>query len=377
MVYKVSLVKCSTYKEESLSVAINGAINYLGGIVRFVRPEERIFLKVNLLNASPPEKAVTTHPNFLKVVAEEVIKAGGVPVVGDSPGGRNTLQSLQKILQVTKIGKVCQELQIPFVLLDEELKLVEAKKSAKYRFLKLGKKALECDGIISLPKLKTHGFMKLTCAVKNLFGLVPGRQKAEFHLRVSEKMDFAHLLLDIYKVAEPRLNLVDAVVSMEGNGPSAGEPRFLGYIIAGKNGLAVDWVASQICGFNPLEIYTNLAARNEGLISEDEIEILGASLEEAIVPDFKHPPLDLFNKVPYFLRHRIRKHTTPFPYLGFKEKCTKCGVCERNCPVEAILLSPFPAFDYDNAFRCYCCHELCTENAIDLKVPFLSRIFSS
>jgi ferredoxin len=170
---------------------------------------------------------------------------------------------------------------------------------------------------------------------------------------------------------------VDAIVSMEGSGPSAGEPCFLGYVIAGKNGLGVDWIASQICGFNPLEVYTNLAGVREGLIRGKEIEVSGLSVKEATVPHFKHPPPDLFDKIPPFLRHRVRKFTTPSPYLRFEERCTKCSVCKSNCPSKAISLSPFPTFDYDKCIRCYCCHELCPENVIDLKVPFLSRLFAS
>ncbi len=374
--FKVALVKCPDYESISLSKAIKGAVNFLGGFRRFVRPGETIFLKVNLLNASPPRKAVTTHPSFLRVVAEEVIKAGGKPVVGDSPGGRNTEDKVKEILEVTGIGEVCKNLEIPFVLVGQELVRVEVRGGARYRFLTLGREPLEAGGIISLPKLKTHGFMKITCAVKNLFGLVPGLKKAEYHLKISERMDFAHLLLDIYQAVKPRLHLVDAVISMEGKGPSAGTPRLTGYVLAGTNAIAVDWVASKICGLNPLDVYTNRAAVERGLISGGEVEVCGVLLEEATLSDFEPPPPDLFDKIPPTVRHSLRRFITPTPYLGYKGRCTKCGICERNCFSKAIRLDPYPTFDYKKCIRCYCCHELCPQNAIEIHTPFLARIFA-
>ena len=93
--------------------------------------------------------------------------------------------------------------------------------------------ALDADIIINLPKLKTHGLTTITCAVKNLFGLIPGLEKSQWHMKAPGREGFAELLLDLnealmHGLSEPKpmLHLVDAVVGQEGNGPGpSGTPR--------------------------------------------------------------------------------------------------------------------------------------------------------
>lgn len=373
----VALTGCSSYQLNELGKSLDEALSFLGGWTNFFKPGDKVFLKINLLNPSLPEKGVITHPRFVEAVINTVKKLGAQPIVGDSPGGLNTPAKVEKLLQVSGFGEVCERTETPFVLLEQELKKVEMPQSCLFRFIEMGREALEADVLIALPKLKTHGLVGMTGAVKVLFGLIPGLQKAQYHLKALDPLDFSHLLLDIYFAAQARLFLMDAVEAMEGKGPSSGEIRRLGLVLASPNGLALDFVASKLIGFNPTEVLTNRVAMERGILPQlDEIEILGESLEDHIQPDFKHPPPNLQDKLPSFLKKKLRNYTTPRPFLGKPGSCTGCGVCVENCPVEAVsLVDKKPSFNYQTCIRCFCCHELCAEGALDLYTPFLARWF--
>ncbi len=376
---KVSIKRCADYSLSSLKSALDELLFPFGGFSTFVKPGETIFLKINLLGPYPPEKAVTTHPQLLKAVIQGIKEVGGKVLVGDSPGGRDNPSRIGKILKVTGIGEVCESEGVKFVLLDEEVDKFEVQEvsNPRYPYLEMGKKILEADGVISLPKLKTHGFMKFTGATKVLFGSIPGIKKAEYHLRVAERIDFAELLVEILLKVNPRLAIMDAIVAMEGEGPSAGDPYPLGLLLASPDSIALDVVSSYLIGFDPEEVYTNAVAKKLGLWgSLGEIEVLGERLEEVKPKDFKLPQKDLFDRVPAGLRHFFRHRTTARPYLGHPQLCTACRTCEKNCPAAAIKMVELkPVFDYQKCIRCYCCHELCPENALSLFYPLLSRIF--
>ena len=98
----------------------------------------------------------------------------------------------------------------------------------------------KADAIIDLCKLKTHGMMGLTYAIKYFFGSIPGTVKPEFHYRYPRAEDFANVLVDLYEYSKSRLCICDAVVGMEGNGPTQGTPREIGCLIASRNGHMID-----------------------------------------------------------------------------------------------------------------------------------------
>lgn len=363
----------------SLNAVLEELLSPFGGFFSFVKPGETIFLKINLLGPYPPEKAVTTHPELVRAVIRKVKEVGGEPLVGDSPGGRDNRSKIGKILKITGIGEVCESEGVEFVLLDKEVGKFEVREVPKprYLYLEIGKKILEADGVISLPKLKTHGFMKFTGATKVLFGCIPGIKKAEYHLRVAERMDFAELLVEILLRVRPRLAIMDGVVAMEGEGPSAGEPYPLGLLLASPSSVALDVVASYLIGFKPEEVYTNEVCRRLGLWhSLEEIEVVGEDLNEVRPEDFKLPRKDLFDRIPARFRHFLRNRATARPYLAHPERCTACRTCEKNCPAESIeMRNRKPIFNYQKCIRCYCCHEFCPESALSLSYPLLSRIF--
>ncbi|MBI5642109.1 MAG: DUF362 domain-containing protein [Deltaproteobacteria bacterium] len=366
----VSITRCPDYDNERIFKAISKSIGLLGGIEQFVKEGERILIKPNLLAGKPPEAAVTTHPSVVRAVIRLVKSAGATPVVGDSPG----LGSANKTAEKCGVLRVCQEEGVEFVDL-KTLVITENPNGRTFKRLEVAKEALECDGIINLPKLKTHAQMFLTLGVKNLFGCVPGKLKPQWHLSAGvESLHFASMLLDLYAFLNPRLTVLDGVVGMEGNGPGNGDPRQIGLIFCGADAIALDIVVTGILGGKPGDLPILKAAHLFGI--RPEIQVLGEDIAEIKVDGFRFPPLSSVNfaaKLPYFMDKRLRKALTSRPHVN-RGACTLCGICVRLCPAEIMDKTNRINIDYDKCIRCYCCQEMCPEGAISPKEGWLKKI---
>jgi ferredoxin len=239
--------------------------------------------------------------------------------------------------------------------------------------------AVEADAIISLPKLKTHGLVQFTGATKNLFGTVPGVIKASYHARFAAVERFSAMLIDVLSYHNPVLTIMDAVVGMEGDGPSGGDPRHIGLLLTSTDGVALDVVASTLVGMAPLSVAPIAAAVRRGLISGqvEDIEVQGHSLDAARVVGFKRPRTGVqrVRMIPSSVPSWITDQLLASPQAS--SKCTACGVCVENCPVEAITIVDGRArMDLHRCIRCYCCHELCPEDAVELKQSLLARLLN-
>jgi len=236
--------------------------------------------------------------------------------------------------------------------------------------------------VIPLSKLKTHGMMTFTGAVKILFGVIPGLLKAEYHLKMFKVTDFADLLVDIAAWVNPALSIMDGVIGMEGDGPSAGKPRNIGALIMSTDLFALDVVATDLIGLKPEKVPTLMAARSRGLTSRlNEIELKGDSrslwrIQNYIIP--KAVSTNFLDMVPLpkgvknFVLNRVR----PFP-LFEHERCVGCRDCVNNCPPKAVTMNENqrPIVDLQACIRCFCCQELCPHQAVKLFKPLLGRKF--
>jgi uncharacterized protein (DUF362 family)/Pyruvate/2-oxoacid:ferredoxin oxidoreductase delta subunit len=235
----------------------------------------------------------------------------------------------------------------------------------------IAKPVAEADFIVSIPKLKTHVLTKFTGAVKNTFGCVPGGLKQKYHNLGKTPERFCQLLVDVLQAVKPNLTIMDGICGIEGNGPGAGgKPKKAGVIIASENPAALDIVASEMIGFKPMDIVTNKEALTRGLVSEKDIEVIG---ERAIV-NFEKPDMPTKGPVRFLSSLYFRLQLSK-PAL-ITDKCIKCGICAKVCPVKAIVLNPYPVFDYSTCIRCYCCHENCPHSAINLKKSKLAKAAS-
>lgn len=371
--HRVSLEKVATYDRHALKAALVRLLAPFGGMAAFVNSGERVLLKPNMLYGKAPERAVTTHPELLRAVIGQVREAGGIPLVGDSPG----FGDIRKVAEKTGLLRVVEETGAELVGFTEA---VEVTGQGVFKRLELARPYLEADRVINLPKLKTHEMMTMTCAVKNLFGAVVGPAKAGWHLKAgADREMFARMLLEIYLLRPPDLTIVDAVIAMEGNGPGSGDPLQVGLLLAGVNPVAVDIIAGEIAGIPRKLLYVEQAARKLGIDGADRSSIttVGVPLGEARVAPFRLAPLsDVQFGLPPFLKNRLRHFLTTRP-CAVQANCRLCGICVNACPPRAIeIRNGRLVFDYHRCIRCFCCRELCPEGALEVTSGALLKLLN-
>jgi uncharacterized protein (DUF362 family)/Pyruvate/2-oxoacid:ferredoxin oxidoreductase delta subunit len=377
MDYRVSLAKCRSYEPDLVNSAVRECLAPFGSLRTFVKNGDRVLIKVNLLRSVPPARAVTTHPLMVKAVVEEVQAIGAVPIIGDSPGGRNTPASYAALLKKTGMQWVADETGCEVAFFDGETVEYSAEEGRTFRKFTVPRAVLDADLVIGLPKLKTHQLTLMTGAVKLQYGYLPGLTKAEYHLNAGRSIDrFAELLLDLYLTLPPAFYIMDAIIGMEGNGPSHGEPKDIGLIIAAISATALDYVAARIIGFDPMVIPTvKLAcARGTGPCGIDEISIHGGKIEELAVNDFEKPGTMFAMRIPACLLDVASRFLGARPVID-PETCTLCGTCAAHCPSHAIIHAKgaIPRIRYRMCIRCFCCQELCPAGAVSIWRPRLRR----
>lgn len=358
---RVSLIPCADYARDVVGRAVHEALAPLGGMEAFVRPGMRVLVKVNLLMRRAPERATTTHPEVVRAVCEEVMQAGGTAIVADSPGGPFTRGALRGVYETCGM-RALQEAGVCELNDDFSSASCAFPQGHIARSLDVIACALHADAIIDVGKLKTHGLTGMTACAKNLFGLVPGTVKAEYHARYPDIDDFSTMLCDLCAFVRPALCVLDAVDAMEGEGPSGGRPRRVGAILAGVDPHAVDAVAARLIGLDEERVTTLRAARRLGLL--DAPQVLGARVEDLCVRGFDLPGTSsalsgrwLLTHMPGFLRPRpVFTHAA----------CDGCGTCLRACPAHAISMDGAnrPRVDMRKCIRCFCCQELCPKTDV-------------
>jgi uncharacterized protein (DUF362 family)/ferredoxin len=384
---RVSLVRCDEYQTDLVYRKVKEAVDLVGGMGAYVSPGERVLLKPNLLSPKAPEAAALTHPTVLEAAIRLVKEAGATPLVGDSPAYSAAMSCLKK----GELLPVLEKHDVEFLPFEASTELKNP--TGAFKVFEVATNVLSVDKIINLPKFKTHGQMAMTLAVKNMFGVVVGGRKTQWHLRVGDKpRQFARMIVDLHYLVKPVLSILDAVTAMEGNGPGSGDPVDLGLLIAGADASAVDTVACRVVGLNPSLLYTLAEAKRAGLgiTSLSDIQILGEKIEDVSVEGFTFPPtIPLTAGVPGFLTRVARRILTPRPIIDH-DLCIMCGRCEEICAARAISREEagnMPAvtrsgkkrppgkmiIDYHKCIRCFCCQEICPEGAITIKTGWFPR----
>ncbi|MDK2973718.1 MAG: hypothetical protein PWP08_89 [Methanofollis sp.] len=384
---QVGLVHCRRYDADEVDAAVERAIELVGGIGAFVRPGQRVLLKPNLLMGAEPAKAVTAHPAVLGAVARLLAAHGCTVVIADSPGAgtRYTEKNLRRAYDTSGFSALEE---IPGVSLstDTASRAVSYPQGRVMKRFSIIEEALAADAVVSVCKAKTHLFTGYTGAVKNLFGIVPGLEKPVFHARFRNPADFAGMLLDLNGCVPPVLHVMDAVVGMEGDGPMSGDPRPIGAILAGADPTAVDVATIRLMGMDPGSIGTVAAAAARGLIRPDfsDVRVVGDDPAAVAVRDFRRPAtgqagmnVSWLNRLVLRFLQRRGTDVRPLP-VPDPARCTGCGRCVLTCPAAAMRIEEGKArVDPGACIRCYCCHEMCTFGAIDLKQGAAGRLFSA
>jgi len=305
----VSLLQVESYDRPLLQAALDNLLDPLGGMAAFVKPGDRVLLKPNLLTGARPTKECTTNFALVYCVAQKVLKAGGKPFLGDSPA----FGSAKGVALANGYQPIWDELGVPIVEMKGQRYQVVGE---AFNHLLLSKEAMEADVVINLPKVKSHVQLTLTLGVKNLFGCVPGKMKAWWHMEAGKDRDrFGDMLVETARTIAPNLTILDGIIGHEGNGPSGGEPRPLGVLGASANVFALDRALVEILQVNPDQVPTIVASQRLGLCPElSDITFPLLTPAELQIDDWKLPeqmmPID-------FGAPRVIKSTFKHLYVRF------------------------------------------------------------
>ena len=327
----------------------------------------RVLVKPNLLTDRTPDQAVTTHPSLLRLVIRRLKSAGARVTVGDSPA---SAANIRAVLERTGIGTVCKEEEVPFVSFEQEGALVCT--AGGFDFT-IARPVAEADLIVSLPKVKSHSLTKLTAAAKNLYGAVPGYEKATLHRLHPKPNDFGRLIQAIWSVLPPTASIADAIVGMEGQGPANGRPVRLGFLAASEDPFALDIA---LCGI--LHIRAGTVPYLKGLVESHAPKLEG---DEVCVESFDVPVgAHLLGIVPAGIMRMAARIIWVRPRIN-AGKCTSCGRCIKACPVDALGASTMrqhgrslPILDSHACIGCACCHEVCPNGAIRMTQSAVLRL---
>ena len=370
----VAIVRCESYERETVARALAQCLELVGGLSRWVGPGKRVLIKINHLGDHAPEEAIIVHPLVTELLARLCEAQGAEVAVGDGLD-RSGLEGFRRsgTLDASEAAGAT---------------LVNFKGSpypsvaVRGRFLSqvpVAQAVLDADVVVNLVKMKTHVLTLLTGAIKNTYGYPPVGLRQSLHRQYASPADFAQVAVDIFQARPPDLNLVDAVVGLEGYGPSrGGRPKPMGLLLASEDAVALDAVLGALMGLDAGDIATTAVAAERGLGVGDlaRIDIRGVPLEEARPREFALPERvmqaeKLLAALPAPVMRLLRglsRETMAVPEV-VRARCIACGLCVRHCPTGAAQMLPdrkAARISRALCISCFCCQEFCESDAIRL-----------
>ncbi|MBQ8496925.1 MAG: DUF362 domain-containing protein [Clostridia bacterium] len=383
---KVVLHACDGYDETRLTEILRTQMDMLGYDSAFFAGK-KVVIKPNLVMKKEPDAAATTHPVVLSALLTVLAERDCKPLIAESPGGLFNRQRLEGVYRVCGITPVAEKHGVPLNYDTDSVNIAypDGKTVKMFHILK---PVAEADILIDLCKLKSHSLTKMSAAVKNFFGTIPGIEKFEMHATFPDYKDFGSMICDLcemYCKTKKVIAITDAVVGMEGNGPTAGDPRKIGAMLMSSNPFASDVVGETLLGFaGTVPIVREGVARGLAPSDISGITLLGDDIKPLLISDFKEPDT-AENRAPSALtvlsRGKLGRFFMPRP-VAMSDKCRGCGECVASCPQHTIELvvkngKKLARVRHGNCIRCYCCQELCPFEAIKVKKNFVIRIVGS
>lgn len=341
--------------------------------IKFKIPKNKtVLIKPNVMAANRPEQHSITHYCVVDAVCR-LLKENNCRIqIGESIAFYEKGLTM-KAFASSRIKDVAAKYGAELIAFDGE-PLVKITKNLKgVRELYLPRRLLEADAVINVPKLKTHGGLRLSGALKNMFGCLPGGYKQKMHIRTKNDFELSDVFLDIHAAVKPALNIMDAIVALDGGPSAAGKPKIAGAVLASTSAAALDSIACRIIGYEPEEIATLVRAKARGFIRDfDAVEVIG-TLPSITFKSVNKKPIPLSKKkegmfvLDTFVNPRI-----------IQSKCTRCGECRGYCAPQAISFEKgnYPEIDLGKCINCYYCIGECTEKAIGVRRSFMNRFIS-
>lgn len=361
----VSIIKVADYKYTRVHNAVKKSVELIGGLNGIIKPGSKVFVKINHLSPpTPAERGIVTHPIFVEAVLRLLKGLNADIIVGDDI-------SFNKVdsFSISGFRQMCERIGVRLINLREG-GFVEVKcHGHSLNTVYLSRIALNADIVVNLPKFKTHSLTIFTGGVKNMYGVIPGSFRSRFHGEYSNSNEFCQILVDVYSAIKPQLTIMDAIVAMEGEGPASGKLRKLGIVLASRDAVALDAIATSIVGLNPKHILTTQFCNSRELGTGDLncIEVVGENIADVAISNFKPPQAitNLFiSNIPGFLPRFLMNQLAMSPHVT-ENNCTGCIECKNICPTGAITIIKYKAIiNKGKCIGCMCCHEVCRFDAI-------------
>jgi uncharacterized protein (DUF362 family) len=235
--------------------------------------DKKILIKVNFISTKTWETGATTDPILVEALIQYFQPFNERIYVVESDA---TITRAEEAAKATGMLELCEVYGIKFINLTKypeqiKMKVPNPEVLSEINFPKI---ALESH-IISAAKMKTHSDTQVTLGLKNMFGILPDTPKSKFH-----NLGIDEVIVDINNVCRPSLTVIDGFVAMEGSGPVSGQPIEMELVIAGKDVVSTDTIASKVMGFDPYEIDHIKKAAKKGLGEMKNIKVLGEDLNK-------------------------------------------------------------------------------------------------
>lgn len=361
---KIAVRRCNDYDVHEIYDLISDIYKKTDGPVV---KGKRVLVKPNILTDDDPAKCISTNPVVVEAMIRFLQSKGATVMVGDSPAVHTQKFKAEK----SGILKVCESTGAQWI----DFMSSPVEKPLKKGKIKIAAIVDQVDLIISLPKFKNHELVYFTGAIKNTLGLVPGFSKAKQHALHQDRSKFGEFLVDLNELVTPAYFLMDGIMGMEGPGPGRGLPVEIGLLFGSTNPLILDIIASRIAGYDTMVVPTSRTAffRKIWLESENDIEYDGPELNSIVKNGFRKIPISTTNNIALkFLMTRVKflKKLERRPVF-IHSLCSGCQKCVNICPVQAIV--PLPSkkthimLTDSKCIRCFCCSEVCTDNAVEIR----------
>ncbi len=369
----VVIEKCQDYDLNVIRESVDRLWTLAGGMDKVLGSAETVLVKPNLLSPRAPEEAVTTHPAVVRAVVESLSKNPCVKRiwVGDSCAGAHSDERLWNKTGMTE------------ALCDTRAEL-KSFSSQTAPWSCSGSRPHpapawldEVDAIINVPKLKTHALTFITCAVKNMYGMISGSAKAAYHAQYPSPRAMSQFLAEVYGAFRPAFTIVDAIIGLEGEGPANGRPKPIGMLLAGEDAAAIDAVCAETLGKKPesIPLLLRVSQLQLGMIDHNQIQRIGSGVDDWTKVRLKPSIARLLMRVPEPIFQFGARFMRWQPRIDPK-LCVRCGVCKDICSQNAIFIAQNDGaykIDRSKCIVCMCCSESCPQHAIHTNAAFFRR----